>query len=140
MTNRANKLFVCISSILFQKTMQKKDFSFKSEGKVLPSNQNQQKLPCDAEVLASSIYELCDIKHFQVLFNDSFCKERFVHHSDTRSNHGRESTCELLIGMHPDQATESIVDMALKYQKPFAIVPCCVFAQENPHRRLKDEK
>ena len=39
--------------------------------------------------------------------------------------------------MHPDQATESIVDMALKYEKPFAIVPCCVFAQENPHRRLK---
>jgi len=44
----------------------------------------------------------------------------------------------VLIGMHPDQATEPIVDMALKHSKPFAIVPCCVFAHENPDRRTKD--
>jgi hypothetical protein len=43
----------------------------------------------------------------------------------------------ILIGMHPDQATEPIVDMALKHCKPFAVVPCCVFAHENPHRRLR---
>ncbi|KAF8938644.1 hypothetical protein BGZ58_000457 [Dissophora ornata] len=42
----------------------------------------------------------------------------------------------ILIGMHPDQATEPIVDMALKHNKPFAVVPCCVFSLENPHRRL----
>ncbi|KAF9425556.1 hypothetical protein BGZ94_007426 [Podila epigama] len=48
-----------------------------------------------------------------------------------------EST-SILIGMHPDQATEPTVDMALKYGKPFAVVPCCVFAHENPERRLKD--
>ncbi|KAF9109000.1 hypothetical protein BGX27_008154 [Mortierella sp. AM989] len=42
----------------------------------------------------------------------------------------------VLIGMHPDQATEPIVDMALKHRKPFAVVPCCVFANENPQRRL----
>ncbi|KAG0287210.1 hypothetical protein BGZ98_004766 [Dissophora globulifera] len=42
----------------------------------------------------------------------------------------------ILIGMHPDQATEPIVDMALKHNKPFAVVPCCVFALDNPHRRL----
>lgn len=134
-----NKLFTYISSIPFQKTLQKKDFSFKSESKGLPSNQNKQKLCSDTEKLASSIFELHDIKHFQELFNDSFCKERFVRHTST-SNQDREVISELLIGMHPDQATESIVDMALKYQKPFAIVPCCVFAQENPHRRLKDKK
>jgi len=44
----------------------------------------------------------------------------------------------ILIGMHPDQATEPIVDMALKHKKPFAVVPCCVFGQENPHRRLSN--
>ncbi|KAF8939828.1 hypothetical protein BGZ47_008029 [Haplosporangium gracile] len=44
----------------------------------------------------------------------------------------------ILIGMHPDQATEPIVGMALKHNKPFAVVPCCVFAHENPERRLLD--
>ena len=32
--------------------------------------------------------------------------------------------------MHPDEATEPIVDMALAHGKPFAVVPCCVFARE----------
>ncbi|KAK3822328.1 MAG: hypothetical protein J3R72DRAFT_459178 [Linnemannia gamsii] len=44
----------------------------------------------------------------------------------------------ILIGMHPDQATEPIVTMALKHNKPFAVVPCCVFAHENADRRLLD--
>ncbi|KAG0292609.1 hypothetical protein BGZ96_003944 [Linnemannia gamsii] len=44
----------------------------------------------------------------------------------------------ILIGMHPDQATEPIVSLALKHNKPFAVVPCCVFAHENPDRRLLD--
>jgi hypothetical protein len=35
--------------------------------------------------------------------------------------------CTLMIGMHADSATECIVDMALQYQKPFVVVPCCVF-------------
>ena len=35
--------------------------------------------------------------------------------------------CSLLVGMHPDEATEWIVDTALRHGKPFAIVPCCVF-------------
>ena len=44
-----------------------------------------------------------------------------------------------LIGMHSDQATEAIVDAGLALNKPFAVVPCCVFKKENPHRRLVDE-
>ena len=44
-----------------------------------------------------------------------------------------------LIGMHSDQATEAIVDAALALNKPFAVVPCCVFKKDNPHRRLVDE-
>jgi hypothetical protein len=46
------------------------------------------------------------------------------------------SECSVLVGMHPDEATEAIVDAALKYGKPFAILPCCVFPKLFPHRRL----
>jgi hypothetical protein len=33
----------------------------------------------------------------------------------------------LLIGFHADGATEDIVNVALRYNKPFVVVPCCVF-------------
>jgi hypothetical protein len=42
----------------------------------------------------------------------------------------------LLVGMHPDQATEFIVSCALALHKPWAVVPCCVFGREFPTRRL----
>ncbi|KAG0262705.1 hypothetical protein BG011_009835 [Mortierella polycephala] len=42
----------------------------------------------------------------------------------------------IMVGLHPDQATEPIVRAALKIGKPFAVIPCCVFGRENPHRRL----
>ncbi|KAJ1477136.1 hypothetical protein T484DRAFT_3045347 [Baffinella frigidus] len=38
--------------------------------------------------------------------------------------------------MHPDEATDAIVDLALLHSRAFAIVPCCVFPKTNPHRRL----
>jgi hypothetical protein len=40
-----------------------------------------------------------------------------------------------LIGMHPDQATEAIVEAALRLRRPFAVVPCCVFARQFAARR-----
>ena len=43
-----------------------------------------------------------------------------------------------VVGMHPDEATEVIVDFALSRNLPFAVVPCCVFASVFPHRRLLD--
>jgi Zinc finger C-x8-C-x5-C-x3-H type (and similar) len=43
-----------------------------------------------------------------------------------------------IVGMHPDQATEAAVDFALQTNKPFAVVPCCVFSNQFPHRQLKD--
>ena len=43
--------------------------------------------------------------------------------------------CGVVLGMHPDEATEDIVDLALAHDKPFAVVPCCVFARRSPHRR-----
>ena len=45
----------------------------------------------------------------------------------------------LLIGMHADGATEAIVNVALKYSKPFVVVPCCVFPNLFVHRTLTDE-
>lgn len=48
------------------------------------------------------------------------------------AEHERLASASLLAGMHPDQATEPIVDAALRLKVPFAIVPCCVFAREFP--------
>jgi hypothetical protein len=36
-------------------------------------------------------------------------------------------SASLIIGLHADGATEAIVDAALRYNKPFVVVPCCVF-------------
>ena len=35
---------------------------------------------------------------------------------------GELLACDVLVGMHPDQATEPIVDAALRLNKPFAVV------------------
>ena len=43
-----------------------------------------------------------------------------------------------IVGMHPDAPTGYIVDAALELGKPFAVVPCCVFAQMFPDRRTPD--
>ena len=44
----------------------------------------------------------------------------------------------LLVGMHSDQATEAIIDVALSLSVPFAVVPCCVHASTFPNRRAPD--
>ena len=36
------------------------------------------------------------------------------------------------------QAAEPIIDFAQRTQRPFAMVPCCVYPAEFPHRRLPD--
>ena len=46
--------------------------------------------------------------------------------------------CRLVVGFHPDQATDSCIDLALALGVPFCVVPCCVFPSEFPHRRLRD--
>eukprot|EP00913_Durusdinium_trenchii_P022715 g21332.t1 len=43
---------------------------------------------------------------------------------------------EVVVAMHPDEATDAIVDAALTAQRPFAVVPCCVFPRLFHHRRL----
>ena len=48
--------------------------------------------------------------------------------------------CSLIIGMHPDEATVDIVDVALNKKINFAVVPCCVFHNKFPERKLKSGK
>jgi hypothetical protein len=45
---------------------------------------------------------------------------------------------KLIVGFHPDQATDGCVDLAELLGVPFCIVPCCVFPHQFPHRRLRD--
>eukprot|EP00887_Chlorella_sp_A99_P007850 scaffold20.g7850.t1 len=44
----------------------------------------------------------------------------------------------IAVGMHPDEATDFVVDLALAARRPFAVVPCCVHADAFPGRRLPD--
>lgn len=43
--------------------------------------------------------------------------------------------CSMVLGMHPDQAAEHILDFALRNNKPCAFIPCCVYARQFPRRR-----
>ena len=45
-------------------------------------------------------------------------------------------TADLVVGMHPDQAVDAIVDLALYQNISFFVVPCCVFPKIFPHRRV----
>jgi len=47
-------------------------------------------------------------------------------------------TCGLVVGLHPDQATEGLVDFCLATGKPFAVVPCCIYSKQFSKRRLVD--
>jgi len=46
----------------------------------------------------------------------------------------------IFVGLHPDQATDAIVDEALVQKAPFAVIPCCVFPQIFTSRRQADGK
>lgn len=45
--------------------------------------------------------------------------------------------CSIIIGMHPDQATEAIIDTSNRLGVPFALLPCCVMPSLFPWRRQK---
>ena len=47
--------------------------------------------------------------------------------------------CSLIVGMHPDEATVDIVDVALAKKINFAVVPCCVFHNKFPDRKKVQE-
>ena len=47
----------------------------------------------------------------------------------------RLAECSVVIGLHPDGATDAIVDFALAHGKPFALLPCCVYSKSFTKRR-----
>jgi hypothetical protein len=44
----------------------------------------------------------------------------------------------LIVGFHPDQATDACIDLANELNIPFCVCPCCVFPTEFPHRQTAD--
>ena len=62
----------------------------------------------------------------QCMFDAAFCRGHEA---------ARWQATAVVVGMHPDEATEPVVVEALAAGKPFAVVPCCVFPTLFPHRR-----
>lgn len=50
-------------------------------------------------------------------------------------DHSLLATSSAVVALHPDEATDAIVDTAVEKRIPFVIVPCCVFYRLFPHRR-----
>jgi hypothetical protein len=80
-------------------------------------------------------------------FVDEMVHERFRQlvmpmddHTLTTSTELQEAiqNARLLVGMHADGATEAIIDAALLYNKPFVVVPCCVFPNLFQERRVSN--
>ena len=46
----------------------------------------------------------------------------------------------LVVGLHPDEATDAIVLSAVAARVPFAVVPCCVFARHFAARRVRGRR
>ena len=44
-------------------------------------------------------------------------------------------SCSAIVALHPDEATDAIVEAAIQLQRPLVIVPCCVFFRLFPHRK-----
>jgi hypothetical protein len=44
----------------------------------------------------------------------------------------------LIVGFHPDQATDACIDLAVLLQVPYCVVPCCVYPSDFPDRRGPD--
>ena len=44
----------------------------------------------------------------------------------------------LIVGLHPDEATEHIIDCCLAKGIPFAVAPCCVFQLEGKRMSFRD--
>ena len=65
--------------------------------------------------------------HIVTKFDDQFIK---------RYGEDLLSKVKLVIGFHPDEATEPTVNFSIKTSTPCCIVPCCVFGKLFPDRRL----
>ena len=69
------------------------------------------------------------------MIREDFTPELFERGDDDGATCRQSS---LVLAMHPDEATYAAVDTALTVGKPFAVVPCCVFARQFPYRKTPD--
>jgi len=66
-----------------------------------------------------------------LLSSSSFFAPTFDHASTIVKN------ADLIVGMHPDQAVDAIIDSALYMNVSFFVVLCCVYSREFPNRRIR---
>jgi len=68
-------------------------------------------------------------KHFVKPWDLSVSAESF--HNLKRKLRG----CSAIVGLHPDQSTDYIIDYAIKTTKPFAVIPCCLHSKQFSGKR-----
>ncbi|EJK65276.1 hypothetical protein THAOC_13883 [Thalassiosira oceanica] len=108
------------------------------------SKLKNQSQPCSGSDCEGMEEDAGNLIRFEAI---NFNEDSFTHlqsscdHHDVsnRPGDGRQRKL-LLLGMHPDEPTEAIIDVALKHGLPFAVVPCCVFADLYPNRKLWSEE
>lgn len=70
---------------------------------------------------------LSALRQLAECFDADFCER---HRDEVRG-------APVLCGMHPDEATEALVDAAVRFRRPFAVVPCCVFPADGVPRSFE---
>ncbi|KAL7467614.1 hypothetical protein ACHAXS_007852 [Conticribra weissflogii] len=70
---------------------------------------------------------LCFSEPLDPTFDNVQTDKLVVECDDSNSLKDAVKNASLIIGLHADGATEDIVDAAIRYNKPFVVVPCCVF-------------
>ena len=82
------------------------------------------------------------INHLATYFNTQSFPQLYsqccVSNTNGQEEQQQKETTEklLLFGLHPDQCTEDILDVALSHNISVAIVPCCVYPDLFPSRRM----
>ncbi len=63
------------------------------------------------------------------------------HNTITHAATALQYICQakLIVGYHPDQATDACFELAQLLNIPVCVVPCCVFPSQFPHRRLWED-
>ncbi len=128
-TNAEKLLVNVIDNILNQIDETLKGSSLLSSTSLTPStdssspNLSNNVVSCDLSPPWISTH--LHLRHYPILFSPSTacttCEQLLANTS-------------MVIGFHPDQATEIIINEALNKSIPFAVVPCCVFPNMSPNR------
>jgi len=107
---------------------------------IIPSHDKSRKWLTKLNVIPAAHVRAFDV--LQCWFGSSHRPEEFAsdHFVDDSVLEEKLKSCSVIVGLHPDRATGSVQEVALKYGKPYMIVPCCVFYREFPDRVLANMK